>query len=65
MKIWFIKARPHWPVGNAGAVVVASTSKEAEALGSTLGSLDAEKPVALGSTSSNKARVVFFNTGDY
>ncbi len=66
MNIYYIKSRPLQPVGDAGAVVIAPTPKEALALcKNTL--LDPQKPKLLGvaSSASRKAQVIFINNGDY
>lgn len=67
MFIWHIDASPVWPVGNAGAVIVASTAKEAVKLGESKGLYKASAPIKVGFACSKykRAEVIFSNTGDY
>lgn len=63
-KIYFVDADPLWPVGNAGAVIIAADIKRAAEIASTLGLYKEKKPTPIG-TSSLKEQVIFYNTGNY
>ena len=65
LNIYFIKAEPIWPVGNAGAVVIAETPEKAFAMSNDL--YNAEPPILLGqaNASYDKPQIIFSNNGDY
>lgn len=61
-KIYFIDADQYYPVGSAGAVVIAKTAKRALEL--TSGLLKPSNPKCIGTTG-KKEGVLFENTTNY
>ena len=62
--IYFVDASPHWPVGNAGAVVIAKNKKRVTELLENCGLYKPEEPKPIG-ISRLKEQVVFYNNGNY
>ncbi len=63
-KIYFISADIIWPVGNAGAIIVAKNPKAAVKLADGEGLHNAAKPKQIGVTNM-KAQVIFSNNTEY
>lgn len=64
--IWFVNADIHWPVGNAGAIVIAEDKKIASNLTADLGLLNSREPVKIGvAVKGQKEGVLFYNIADY
>jgi hypothetical protein len=63
-KIYYIKAEPWLPGGDAGAVVIAEDKIKAVELVKPLGFLNPSEPKLIG-TSRLKPQIIFSNTGDY
>lgn len=66
--IYYVKAHPHWPVGEAGAVVIAANKENAVRVSKSedYDLLKAEPPVLIGTAAKGeKERIVFINDGNY
>ena len=69
MKLYLITADPIWPVGNAGAVIVAKTQAEAESLFYSHPELSRCKSpniIHIGRTFEySDPQILFYNSGEY
>ena len=62
--VYLISADQYWPVGNAGAVVIAKSKKDASFVASTLGLNNPSEPKLIGRTKLSE-RTIFHNTTNY
>lgn len=62
--IYLIKADQFWPIGNAGAVIIAKSKKDASFIASTLGLNNPSEPKLIGRSKLSE-RTIFSNTTNY